>query len=93
MEDQLFPTTMVGWLAVIGLGLISEGLGQRLLADCMKQLSSSFIALFLLLEPIIGAILAWLIFAEGLNSTTWLAFVVILSGIYLAQSSSATIHN
>ena len=92
MEGQLFPTTMVGWLAVIGLGLISEGLGQRLLADCMKQLSSSFIALFLLLGPIIGAMLAWLIFAEGLNSTTWLAFTVILSGIYLAQSSSATIH-
>ncbi len=49
-------------------------------------------ALFLLVGPIIGAILAWLIFAEGLNSTTWLALTVILSGIYLAQSSSATIH-
>ena len=92
-EGQLFPTSIEAWLAVIGLGLISEGLGQRLLADCMEQLSSSFIALFLLLEPIIGAILAWLIFAEGLNYITWLAFTVILSGIYLAQSSSATIHN
>ncbi|MDJ0682160.1 MAG: EamA family transporter [Xenococcaceae cyanobacterium MO_167.B52] len=90
-EGQLFPTTLAAWLAVIGLGLISEGLGQRLLADCMQQLSSSFIALFLLLEPIIGAMLAWLIFAEGLSPSTWVGFVVILSGIYLAQSSTAAI--
>lgn len=91
-EGQLFPTSLTAWLAVIGLGIISEGLGQRLLADCMKQLSSSFISLFLLLEPIISAMLAWLIFAEGLSSTTWVGFAVILTGIYLAQSSSAAIH-
>ena len=90
-EGQLFPTSLNCWLAVIGLGLISEGLGQRLIAHCMEQLSSSFIALFLLLEPIISALLAWLIFAEGLSSTTWVGFAVILTGIYLAQSSSAAI--
>ena len=89
-EGQLFPTSVHCWLAVIGLGLISEGLGQRLIADCMEQLSSSFIALFLLLEPIISALLAWLIWAEGLSSTTWVGFAVILTGIYLAQSSSAS---
>ena len=78
---------------MLGLGLISEGLGQRLIADCMEQFSSSFIALFLLLEPIISALLAWLIFAEGLSSTTWVGFAVILTGIYLAQSSSAAIQD
>jgi drug/metabolite transporter (DMT)-like permease len=88
-EGQLFPTTLEAWLAVIGLGIISEGLGQRLLADCMDRLSSSFISLFLLLEPIISSMLAWFIFAEGLSSTTWVGFAVILTGIYLAQSSSA----
>ncbi len=91
-EDQLFPTSLEAWLGVIGLGLISEGLGQRLIADCMEQLSSSFIALFLLNEPIISAMLGWLIFAEGLSSTTWIGFAVILTGIYLAQSSSSAIH-
>ena len=91
-EGQLFPHTLTAWLAVMGLGLISEGLGQRLLVDCIEQLSSSFITLFLLLEPIIGAMLAWLIFAEGLSSNIWLGFAVILIGIYLAQSSTAAIH-
>ncbi|MDR9403877.1 MAG: DMT family transporter [Halothece sp. Uz-M2-17] len=87
--EQFFPTTPVAILAVIGLGLISEGLGQRLLADSMNVFSSSFVSLFLLLEPIISAILAWFIFTEGLTLTTWLAFAVVLTGIYLAQTSKA----
>ncbi len=91
-EEKLFPTTWETWLAVVGLGIISEGLGQRLLADCLDKFSSSFIAMFLLLEPLISAMFAWFIFAEALNSTTWLGFMIILTGIYLAQSSHAAVH-
>ncbi|NBD17387.1 MAG: EamA family transporter [Cyanobacteria bacterium] len=87
--EQLFPTTQIAIFAVLGLGLISEGLGQRLLADSMNVFSSSFVSLFLLLEPIVSAILAWFIFTEGLTITTWLGFAVVLTGIYLAQTSKA----
>jgi drug/metabolite transporter (DMT)-like permease len=91
-EGQLFPTTRVAIMAVLGLGLISEGLGQRLIAACMDQLSSSFVSLFLLLEPIISAILAWFIFVEHLKLSTWLCFAVILTGLALAQSSQSAQH-
>ncbi|WP_107666334.1 DMT family transporter [Cyanothece sp. BG0011] len=91
-EGKLFPHTWQTWLAVIGLGIISEGLGQRLLAYSLDQFSSSFIAMFLLLEPIVSAMLAWLIFAEGLTSITGLGFLIILTGIYLAQSSESAVH-
>lgn len=90
-KEPIFPSSWSAWLAVIGLGLICEGLGQRLLADCMNKLSSGFISLFLLLEPIISAMLAWLIFAESLSLTSWLAFAVVLTGIYLAKSSKCAI--
>lgn len=88
-EGQLFPTTTTAWLAAIGLGVISEGGGQRLLAESMDKFSSSFVSLFLLLEPIVSAMLAWAIFLETLSTITWLGFAVVLSGIYLAQSSQA----
>ena len=91
-ERQLFPTTSTAMLAVLGLGIISEGLGQRLLADTMDKLSSSFVSLFLLLEPIVSAILAWIIFTEQLSPITWVGFAVVLTGIYLAQSSGAALH-
>lgn len=86
-EGQVFPKTAIAIGAVLGLGLISEGFGQRLVAACMDQLSSSFVALFLLLEPILSAILAWVIFKEQLSPITWVGFAVVLTGIYLAQSS------
>ncbi|WP_071516016.1 DMT family transporter [Geitlerinema sp. PCC 9228] len=89
VEGQLFPTTTTAWLAAIGLGVISEGLGQRLLAESMDKFSSSFVSLFLLLEPIVSAMLAWAIFLEAISPVTWLGFAVVLSGIYLAQSSQA----
>jgi len=89
-EGQVFPQTTVAISAVLGLGLISEGLGQRLLADCMDKLSSSFVALFLLLEPIVSALLAWLIFVERLSPMTWVGFAVVLTGIYVAQASETS---
>lgn len=89
-EGQIFPATATVWGAVIALGIICEGFGQRLLADSMSHFSCSFIALFLLLEPILSTILAWIIFAEQLSPLTWIGFAVVLTGIYLATSSPST---
>jgi len=93
VEGQLLPTTLTAWLAALGLGLVSEGLGQRLLADSMERFSASFIAVFLLLEPAISALLALAIFFEQPSPLAWVGFPVILTGVYLAQSSSAATGN
>lgn len=87
MQEQLFPETWQGWLAVIALGIVCQVIGQGLLVHCLQQFSSSFIALFLLLEPILTAAFAWVIFAEQLSWWNGLAFGVVLIGIYLAKSS------
>lgn len=86
---RFFPSSGLGWMAAIGLGLICEGMGQRLLAACLDRLSSGFVSLFLLLEPLVGALLAWLIFAERLSSNDGIAFAVVLGGICIAQTSAS----
>lgn len=91
-EGQFFPTTKIAIFAVLALGILCEGFGQRLIAVCLDTLSSSFVSLFLLLEPIISSLLAWAIFMEAFGITTWLGFAVVLMGIYLAQSSRAAVH-
>lgn len=83
-ESTIFPTTPTAILAVLGLGIICEGLGQRLIADSMDKMSSSFVALFLLLEPIISTVLARFIFGEQISPITGFGFIFILSGIILA---------
>jgi drug/metabolite transporter (DMT)-like permease len=85
--DRVFPYSWEGWLAVIALAVICQAFGQGLLIHSLGRLSSGFVALFLLLEPVITAILAWMLFSENLSLFNWLAFGVVLAGIYLAKSS------
>jgi drug/metabolite transporter (DMT)-like permease len=86
-EDVVFPYTWSGWLVVISQAFVCQVLGQGLQAYNLKKFSSGFVAVFLLLDPVITAILAWIIFSERLNPLNWLAFFVVLAGIYLAKSS------
>ncbi|MEO1133155.1 MAG: EamA family transporter, partial [Cyanobacteria bacterium J06639_1] len=69
--------------------IVSEGMGQRFLADCLEQFSSSFIALLALLEPILSSVLAWFVFSEQLSPATWVGFAIVLMGIYFAQTSQS----
>jgi drug/metabolite transporter (DMT)-like permease len=86
-EDVLFPYSWAGWLAIIAQALVCQVLGQSLQAYNLKQFSSGFVAVFLLLDPVITAILAWVIFSEQLSPLNWVAFSVVLTGIYLAKVS------
>jgi drug/metabolite transporter (DMT)-like permease len=85
-EDKIFPISWFGWLTVFGLAAICEVLGHGLIVYSLKYLSSSFVTIFLLLEPVITAILAWFIFSESLSLINLLALIFILQGIYLAKT-------
>ena len=86
-ENRLLPTSHTGWLAIISLGLISQAVGQGLLTYSLAKFPSSFVAVSMLAIPVIAAILAIPIFAEQLSLFNWLAFAVVLLGIYLAVSA------
>lgn len=86
-QEHLLPVSVTGWLAVIGLGLISQAIGQGLLTYSLAKFSSGFIAVSMLSIPVIAAILAMLLFAEQLSLFNYLAFAVVLLGIYLAISA------
>ncbi len=82
-QDKLFPYFWQGWLAVICLGIICHVVGHGLIAYSLYQLSASFVAVFLLLDPVLTAIEAWIIFSERLSLLSWTGFYIILFGIYL----------
>ena len=86
-EAQLFPTSGGVWLAIVALGIISQAIGQGLLTYSLANYSSSFVAVSMLAIPVIAAVLAAIIFSEQLSVFNWLAFAVVLIGIYLAISA------
>jgi drug/metabolite transporter (DMT)-like permease len=91
IEDRLLPQTQNGWLLIIFQALFCQVLGQGLLAYSLSKLSSGVVAITLLLEPIIASIFAWFIFGEQITLADWVCFVVVLGGVYLAQSSKAAV--
>lgn len=88
-DTQLFPVSAQGWLIVIALAVVCQTFGQGLLVYSLKQFSSSFVGIFALLKPIFTALLAWIIFTEQISTTSAIALVLILTGIYLAKKSDS----
>ncbi|WP_392531630.1 DMT family transporter [Nostoc sp. C117] len=92
-EKQVFPVTLSGWLVVFALAAICEALGHGLIVYSLKTFSSGFISLLLLLNPVIVAILAWILFSENLSIFNLLGLVLILGGIYLAISNKESLES
>ncbi|NEQ36160.1 MAG: DMT family transporter [Okeania sp. SIO3I5] len=86
-ETQVFPHTWSGWLFVILLGLICQLLAVGLVTYCLKKISSGLIAVSKLLIPIINAFLAWLFFSEILSFWNYVAFTVVILGLYISKYS------
>jgi drug/metabolite transporter (DMT)-like permease len=88
---QLFPTSWQGWLTVIALAGVCQILGQGMLVHSLNQLSSEFVALFLLLEPVLAGVGAWALFSEQLGLLNLVAFAITLAGVYLSLSSPSAL--
>jgi len=89
-QDSFFPHSWRGWATVFILASLCQCFGQCMLIHNLKYFSSTFIAIFLLLEPTLTAIFAWVIFGETLSGLNSLGFVIILSGIFLAKTSQSS---
>ncbi|MFB2839221.1 DMT family transporter [Floridanema evergladense] len=88
-QERIFPYSWKGWLFVIGLALVCQIIGQGLIVYSQNMLSSGFVAIAFLLDPVLTSLQAWLIFSERLSVSSWLAFAVVLLGIYFAQLSKS----
>lgn len=90
-EDRFFPVSEQGWLAVLGLALVSQTLGQSMVTFSLNRLSSGIVAIAFLLEPVIAAIIAWILFAETLSPLNEIGFALVILGVYVSLSSPSAV--
>lgn len=83
--ETLIATSLAGWAALIGLAWVSHAGGQSLIAFALAHLPAAFSSVSLLLQPVIAAMLAWLILAEPLGPLQALGGAIVLTGILLAR--------
>jgi drug/metabolite transporter (DMT)-like permease len=83
--EAFFAHTARGWWVLIGLALLPQVVGQSLIAYALAHLPATFSSVGLLLEPVVAALLAWLLLHEAMNSLQLIGSTAVLAGIFLAH--------
>jgi drug/metabolite transporter (DMT)-like permease len=69
------------WGGVLYLGIISTACGFLLWNRGLQMLNASSGGLFFFFQPVVGALLGWLILGENIGVTFWIGSILIFSGV------------
>lgn len=86
--ETLLAATLGGWAVLLGLALVSQVSGQGLITFALAHLPAPFSSVSLLLQPVIAAVLAWIILSEPLGFWQAVGGIIVLAGIFVARWSS-----
>ena len=84
LREPLTPAHPGGWLALIGLGLVHVA-GQGAIAWALGRLPTATASVVVLVQPVVAAMLGWILFAEAMGPWQALGAAIALAGIVLAQ--------
>ncbi len=88
LEDTIMISSISSLLILLSLALFSHIGGQGLLAVALGKVDLNLSSVLVLLQPLIAAIYAYLLFNETLTFLEVAGASVILIGIYLAKKGS-----
>ena len=86
--QAFWPSSAAGWLVVLGLALVTQILGQGLIAYAFAHLPASLSSVSLLIQPVMAAMFAWLLFGEAIGPAQFIGGAVVLAGIWIARKGS-----
>lgn len=87
-EDVSLPMTLYGWLVLIGLAWFSHATGQGLIAVGLTSLPAAYSSLILLWQPVLAAILGWMLLTESLSILQLSGGCFVLAAIFLAKTAT-----
>jgi drug/metabolite transporter (DMT)-like permease len=86
--QPFLPADAHGWIVLFALALITQILGQGLIAYAFAHLSASLSSVSLLIQPVVAALAAWAIFGEAVGPAQLIGGAIVLAGIWLAKKGS-----
>jgi len=84
----MLPQGAQGWTILVGLALVTQILGQGLIAYAFAHLPTSLSSVSLLIQPVMATIFAWWLFGEAIGAAQFVGGAVVLAGIWLAKRGS-----
>ncbi len=86
--QPFWPAGAAGWWVLVGLALVTQVLGQGLIAYAFAHLPASLSSVSLLIQPVMAALFAWVLFGEAIGAAQYLGGAIVLAGIWLARRGS-----
>jgi drug/metabolite transporter (DMT)-like permease len=86
--QPMLPAGIAGWWVLAGLAIVTQILGQGLIAYAFAHLPASLSSVSLLIQPVMASLFAWFIFAEAIGPLQFVGGAVVLAGIWLARRGS-----
>ncbi len=86
--QPFLPAHAQGWLVLVGLALVTQVLGQGLIAYAFAHLPASLSSVSLLIQPVMATLFAWWLFNEPVGVVQFVGGAVVLAGIWLAKRAS-----
>jgi drug/metabolite transporter (DMT)-like permease len=88
LGERLAPASTGGWLACAALGLVHVT-GQGAIAWALGKVPAAVASVVVLCQPVLSALLGWLIFAERMAPLQILGGALALTGVAVAQIAAA----
>jgi drug/metabolite transporter (DMT)-like permease len=88
MPQPFLPSSTAGWLVLIGLALVTQVLGQGLIAYAFAHLPASLSSVSLLIQPVMAALFAWALFGEAIGLVQFTGAAIVLAGIWISRKGS-----
>ena len=88
LGEEVLPGSPGGWAACAGLGLMHV-IGQGGVAWALGRLPAALTAVTVLIQPVVAALLGWMLFAETMTPLQLLGGAGVLAGVIIAQWASA----
>jgi drug/metabolite transporter (DMT)-like permease len=83
--EVLLPHSALGWTIVVLLGVVSHAMGQGLTSVAIGRVPVGLVALVLLAQPPVSALLAWRVIGETMTPLQMVGGAVILAAVFLAR--------
>ncbi len=87
MGESLLPRTPAGWATLLALALLTHAGGQGLLVFAIKYFPAFTSSVTLLLQPVVAACFAWILFNETLGPWQMLGGAIVVFGILLCHDA------
>jgi drug/metabolite transporter (DMT)-like permease len=83
--EKMIPGSALGWTIVVLLGVVSHAMGQGLTSVAIGRAPVGLIAVVILAQPAVSALIAWLVLGEAMSPLQLIGGGIILAAIGLAR--------